>query len=411
MRQVLTTKSSDSLRNENFEKELCDQRVFANDGVANTPELVEYHRELDLMTLADGVNMLLQNPDDIVHLLADETNFEIEDTTIEEDLDVNTTDGKVGKQWYTSKSRQWNKFSHLEEAIYTICEDKIHEKFDEIPLVGRNYSIPTVNELPSDRNKCTTPENRSHILWSHYEEDERVRAVASTVIVRRYGHDLELNLRSFSFLKHQGWLNDEVVSIYMELLRRWQLKEGQSRYKTRDSGKYTIIADTLIPLTSSTCHSDEADTFISGKAIIRRPFCDDFLKFCFEMFYVGVWSSRKKLNLVRLAFDFIMPERRYQLAFCWDQSHCTTTKLHTVDNIDKPVMLKELVKLWDKSDPNLPWESREYNESNTVMLDDSPYKALFNSTHTAIFRLHNDFQNENDNSLGHGVILGCIWKD
>ncbi|KAF9607177.1 hypothetical protein IFM89_032399 [Coptis chinensis] len=228
---------------------------------SNTPELAEkYHRELDLMTLADGVNMLLQNPDDIVHPLADETNFEIEDTTIEEDLDVNTTDGKVGKQWYTSKSRQWNKFSHLEEAIYTICEDKIHAKFDEIPLV---------------------------------------------------------------------------VSIYMELLRRWQLKEGQSRYKTRDSGKYTIIADTLIPV-------------LCGCMVIKE-----------------------KLNLVRLA-DFIMPEK------------------------------EELVKLWDKNDPNLPWERREYNESNTVMLDDSPYKALFNSAHTAIFPTSYDFQNENDNSLGPG---------
>ncbi|KAF9594743.1 hypothetical protein IFM89_034726 [Coptis chinensis] len=143
----------------------------------------------------------------------------------------------------------------------------------------------------------------------------------------------------------------------------------------------------------------EADTFILGKAIIRKPFCDDFIKFCFERFYVGVWSSRKKLNLVRL-LDFIMPERRYQLAFCWDQSHCTTTELHTVDNIDKPVMLKEFIKLWDKDDPNLPWERREYNESNTVMLDDSSYKALFNSAHTAIFPTSYDFQNENDNSLG-----------
>ncbi|KAF9610131.1 hypothetical protein IFM89_019996 [Coptis chinensis] len=120
----------------------------------------------------------------------------------------------------------------------------------------------------------------------------------------------------------------------------------------------------------------KADTFILGKAIIRTPFCDDFLKFCFE---------------------------RYQLAFCWNQSHCTTTELHTVDKIDKPIMLKELVKLWDKDDPNLPWERREYNESNTVMLDDSPYKALFNSAHTAIFPTSYDFQNENDNSLGPGV--------
>ncbi|KAF9625542.1 hypothetical protein IFM89_024297 [Coptis chinensis] len=116
-------------------------------GVANTPALAEYHgelqdvvdntAELDFMTLADGVNMLLQNPNDIVHPPEDAANFEIEDTTIGEDLEVNTTDGEV------------------------------------------------------------------------YEEDERVRAVASTVIVRRYGHGLELNMRNFSFLKNQGWQNDE----------------------------------------------------------------------------------------------------------------------------------------------------------------------------------------------------------
>ncbi|KAF9605029.1 hypothetical protein IFM89_013195 [Coptis chinensis] len=54
----------------------------------------------------------------------------------------------------------------------------------------------------------------------------------------------------------------------------------------------------------------KADTFNLRKAIIRRPFCDDFLKFCFERFYMGAWSSREKLNLVRL-LDFIMRERRY----------------------------------------------------------------------------------------------------
>ncbi|KAF9619945.1 hypothetical protein IFM89_010561 [Coptis chinensis] len=321
-------------------------RLFAKDGAANTTTLAEYHGELqdvvhntaehDFMTLADGVNMLLQNPDNIVHPPEDAANFdnlspqqfvgttsvdhleptttthstvnalvEIEDTTVEEDLDVNTTDGKVGKQRYTSKRR--------------------------------NCSIPIVNELHSDRDKCTTSGELTAHYWSQYEEDQRVRAIVSTVIVRRYGHGLELNLRSFSFLKHQGWLNDEVVSIYMELLRRWHLKEGQSQNKTLDSGKYTIITDTLIPL-----------------------------------------------------------------AFCWDQSHYTTTELHAVDNIDKPVILKELVKLWDKEDPNLPWERREYNESNTVMLDDSPYKALFNSAHTTIFPTSYDFQNENDNSLGLG---------
>lgn len=30
------------------------------------------------------------------------------------------------------------------------------------------------------------------------------------------------------------------------------------------------------------------------KTMIRRPFCKDFLRFCFEKFEVGIWSSRRK---------------------------------------------------------------------------------------------------------------------
>ena len=42
------------------------------------------------------------------------------------------------------------------------------------------------------------------------------------------------------------------------------------------------------------------------------------------------------------------------------------------------MLLKELRKLWDKHEPNLPWEKGDYDESNTLLLDDSPYKALLN---------------------------------
>lgn len=34
--------------------------------------------------------------------------------------------------------------------------------------------------------------------------------------------------------------------------------------------------------------------------------------------------------------------------------------------------------MWNKGKPDLPWERGEYNESNTLLLDDSPYKALLN---------------------------------
>lgn len=61
-----------------------------------------------------------------------------------------------------------------------------------------------------------------------------------------------------------------------------------------------------------------------------------------------------------------------------DQSHCTKTGLYTIENHNKPLVLKELKKLWDKLEPDLPWEKGDYNETNTLLLDDSPYKALRN---------------------------------
>lgn len=66
------------------------------------------------------------------------------------------------------------------------------------------------------------------------------------------------------------------------------------------------------------------------------------------------------------------------IVFMQHQSHCTDTGFTTVENSNKPLLLKELKKLWDKLEPDLPWNKGEYNESNTLLLDDSPYKALRN---------------------------------
>ncbi|CAL5362396.1 unnamed protein product [Camellia sinensis] len=143
------------------------------------------------------------------------------------------------------------------------------------------------------------------------------------------------------------------------------------------------------------------DTVISQKAVFKRPFCDDFLQFCFERFCVGVWSSRTKKN-VESVIGFLMGNFKHNLLFCWNQSHCTRTGFYTVENKEKPLVLKEIKKLWEKRDRNLPWKRGEYNESNTLLLDDSPYKALCNPPHTAIFPHSYQYKNVKDNSLGPG---------
>ncbi|KAL2331056.1 hypothetical protein Fmac_018637 [Flemingia macrophylla] len=143
----------------------------------------------------------------------------------------------------------------------------------------------------------------------------------------------------------------------------------------------------------------EPDFFLKGKKVYNRPFCDDFLQFCFDRFHVGVWSSTSKGN-VDEAITFLMGNSASKLLFCWNHSHCTRTQFTTVENKEKPLVLKELRKLWEKEDPDLPWEKGEFNESNTLLLDDSPYKALLNPKHTAIFPCSYRYYHTRDSELG-----------
>ncbi|CAD5168190.1 unnamed protein product [Musa acuminata subsp. malaccensis] len=148
-------------------------------------------------------------------------------------------------------------------------------------------------------------------------------------------------------------------------------------------------------------YAHKAHRRVGGKLVFKRPFCDDFLKFCFERFHVGVWSSRRRYN-VDVVVDFLMGNLRHKLLFCWDQSKCTDTGYTTIENMHKPLVLKELKKLWNNEGHDLPWEKGEYSPSNTLLVDDSPYKAICNPPHTAIFPFPYKFTDENDNSLGPG---------
>lgn len=133
--------------------------------------------------------------------------------------------------------------------------------------------------------------------------------------------------------------------------------------------------------------------------VYRRPFCDEFLEFCFENFVVGIWSSAQKHNVDSLV-DFIFGDLKKKLLFSWHQIDCTDTGLKTPENTRKPLFLKELSKLWSKAKPDLPWEEGEYGPCNTLLIDDSPYKALRNPAHTAVFPYPYKVTNELDDILG-----------
>lgn len=61
-----------------------------------------------------------------------------------------------------------------------------------------------------------------------------------------------------------------------------------------------------------------------------------------------------------------------------DISHCFDTGFGTVEKRDKPIILKDLRRLWEKHVPNLPWERGDFAASNTLLLDNHPCTALLN---------------------------------
>ncbi|GAB2213085.1 hypothetical protein Droror1_Dr00021103, partial [Drosera rotundifolia] len=112
----------------------------------------------------------------------------------------------------------------------------------------------------------------------------------------------------------------------------------------------------------------------------KRPACSDFLKFCLERFDVAVWSSRSKTTycIYHIAAAVICPSAVLIIIMC----------------------------------SVFPWEKGDYDESNTLLLDDSPYKALLNPPHTAIFPFTYNFKDgEADDLIGPGGSLRAYLEE
>ncbi|XP_076947521.1 uncharacterized protein LOC143619484 [Bidens hawaiensis] len=129
-----------------------------------------------------------------------------------------------------------------------------------------------------------------------------------------------------------------------------------------------------------------------------RPYCVDFLRFCFKRFHVGLWSSAREKNLQGILTK-AMGDLKNKLLFTWDQKHCTDSGFTCLEKRDKPLFFKELSHLWDKKYPNLPWSEGEFSASNTLLIT-NPAKALLNPPNTAIFLPGYDPENRRDNLLG-----------
>lgn len=264
---------------------------------------------------------------------------------------------------------------HLVEEESVIKKARMVDNVEEVPVLSQNEPVVVDG---SGNGQVTVVEEEKE------KKIEEVSAALSLSDTEHMSEEVDVHAKN----------TGKVPTLDLEKNKEASVVTRRKKLLVLDLNG--LLADIVSPLADC-----KADINIGRRAIFKRPFCEEFLKFCFDKFEVGIWSSRKKNNVDRIT-EFLLGDMKRRLLFCWDMSYCSTTTLGSLENRHKYVVFKDLNQLWEKHDPRLPWQKGDYNESNTVLLDDSPYKALLNPPYTAIFPHSYSHQNKSDTSLGNG---------
>lgn len=121
------------------------------------------------------------------------------------------------------------------------------------------------------------------------------------------------------------------------------------------------------------------DMSFRGQKVFQRQHMTPFLEWCLQHFHVAIWSTAKRENVQSLAELVLGANYAQRVAFVWTQTQCTNTGLFHPQERHKPVFLKELRRVWEH-----PELAPKFNSSNTLLIDDTPYKAALNPPNTAI---------------------------
>ena len=116
--------------------------------------------------------------------------------------------------------------------------------------------------------------------------------------------------------------------------------------------------------------------------IFRRPHLRDFLAWCSERFLLVVWSTAMGKNLAPMVQCAFAAQGLSPPVAVLGQSDCTDTGEVHPDGSGKALVLKELSRLW--ADARVVSAIGAYGPTDTLLLDDSPYKAARNPRHTAL---------------------------
>ncbi|KAL0410039.1 UNVERIFIED_CONTAM: hypothetical protein Slati_3593600 [Sesamum latifolium] len=146
------------------------------------------------------------------------------------------------------------------------------------------------------------------------------------------------------------------------------------------------------------------DIFHGSFLVFKRPFCTEFLKFCFERFEVGLWSSAVNHN-VGAVLSEITGGTGSNFLFVWGQEECTDSGFGCLHKKHKPCSERTEIPVGKKK-----YYKEKYSASNTLLIDDEPHKCLINPPNTAIFPHPYRKHDTNDSFLGPNGEL-CKFLD
>ncbi len=146
------------------------------------------------------------------------------------------------------------------------------------------------------------------------------------------------------------------------------------------------LDETLIYATERNLERD-FDFIVGQYFVYKRPYLDEFLKFCFENVEVAVWTSSTEsyaAKIIENIFDF-----NYQISFFWSRERCTLS-------FDE----EERVNFYEKK--ILKVKKRGYDLNSVIVVDDSPEK--WRSSYGNLVRVKPFFGETDDDELEHLTI-------
>jgi hypothetical protein len=134
----------------------------------------------------------------------------------------------------------------------------------------------------------------------------------------------------------------------------------------------------VLDLSGLLCHK-------CAKGILKlRPHHKEFLEYCYASYDVGFMSSTMPDKVSHIISLILTKEQYKQTIFIWSRDRVHLDPAFGLDPVTKGYdTIKRLSDLWDNPLIN---KDRIYNQTNTLICDDTPSKVRYNNqTNTLIF--------------------------